>query len=158
MPAICKVIQSKHKISSEREGDESLADNQREVAYADELDEYYQNRRVSDAHAEERQVTRRLCVANASCLENDVNIQGDVREEREQVQKRHVEIQVGSRRLTSVTPAENREMPWGADAPISITHKLNYYCAGGWDVDVRVTPPREELRRLRRPMAKVVDR
>ena len=51
---IGKVIQSKRKISGEREDDEPLADNQRHVAYAYKLDEDCQNRRVSDAHAGQR--------------------------------------------------------------------------------------------------------
>jgi hypothetical protein len=79
-----KVIQSKRKISGERKDDEPVADNQRNVAYAYELDEDYQNRRVSDAHADKRQVIRRLGPVNTFYLKKNINIQSYVGQEREQ--------------------------------------------------------------------------
>jgi hypothetical protein len=80
---IGKVIQSKRKISGEREDDEPLADNQRNVAYAYELDEDYQNRHVPDAHAGKRQVMRRLGPVDTLYLEKNINIQRYVGKERE---------------------------------------------------------------------------
>jgi hypothetical protein len=79
--ALSKVIQGKRKVRSERKDDEPLADYQRKVAKGNEFDEYYQDCGISDTHAEERQVTRRLCVVNAPNLKNDIHVQGDVGEE-----------------------------------------------------------------------------
>jgi hypothetical protein len=89
--AIGKVIQSKRKISGEREDDQPLADNQRHVAYAYELDEDYQNSCVSDAHAGKRQVMRRLGPVNAFYLKKNINVQSYVGKKREQVEKCHME-------------------------------------------------------------------
>jgi hypothetical protein len=83
--AFCKVIQSKGEISAVREEYDRLANNQREVAYVYELSQYDENSRISDAHAGKRQVTRRLGLVNASYLKKNINVQGDVGQEGEQV-------------------------------------------------------------------------
>jgi hypothetical protein len=83
--AICREIQSKRKISSVRENDESLADNQGQVAYAHEFYEYHEDGGVSHAPAEERQVARRFCSIDAFYLEENIDVQGDLRKERDKV-------------------------------------------------------------------------
>ncbi|HEY7765990.1 MAG TPA: hypothetical protein VIB38_13450, partial [Aestuariivirgaceae bacterium] len=81
--AICKVIYSKCEISSEGESDQPLANNQRQVSYADELDKYYQNCRIADAQSEQRKVTRRPCVVDTFYLQQNIDIQGDIGQQRE---------------------------------------------------------------------------
>ena len=88
--AICKVVKRKCKIGGEREGDEPLADDQWHIAYVNELDHDDQNRRVPDAHAGKRQVVRRLGLVNPFYLKKNIDVQGDVGQEREQVEWCHL--------------------------------------------------------------------
>ena len=83
--AICKIIHSKCKICAEREEDEPLANDQRHIAYADEFDHDDHYRRIPDAHAGQRKVARRIGLVDPLYLKQDVDVQGDVGKEREQV-------------------------------------------------------------------------
>ena len=76
--AIGNVIHSKRKIRRERKDDEPLADNQKHVAYAYELDEDYHNCCVPDAHADKRQVMRRLGSVDTFYLKKNINVQSYV--------------------------------------------------------------------------------